>query len=260
MAAASGITVQGRVIWALMLREVHTIYGGTYLGYLWVIINNAFGVAIFWAVRDFLGSRPPHGMSSPAFLIIGLCCWNVFNGVVSKSITAVSGNQALLTFPQVTPLDLMLARTFVLVATDILVAAILLSFSSAMNYQLGPVNWGGVLTTIFYLVTLSFSLGVFLATLCQFIKPLGKVIPMVMRIMFFCSGIFFSADQIPHVLREIFKWNPLLQVIEMGRNGLAQSYIVSVVDWPYLTIIIILLSFLGLLLERYSRAFLVQAG
>ena len=34
----SALTVQGRVIYALMMREVHTIYGTSRLGYLWALI------------------------------------------------------------------------------------------------------------------------------------------------------------------------------------------------------------------------------
>ena len=36
---SSALTVQGRVITALILREVHTLYGNTRLGYLWAIIQ-----------------------------------------------------------------------------------------------------------------------------------------------------------------------------------------------------------------------------
>ena len=38
-----GLTVEGRVLLALMLREIHTINGSSRLGYLWVLIQSAFG-------------------------------------------------------------------------------------------------------------------------------------------------------------------------------------------------------------------------
>lgn len=60
---SSALTVQGRVIYALVLREVHTLYGNTRLGYLWAIIQTAFNIAVFWLFREFLRSAlpPRHG-------------------------------------------------------------------------------------------------------------------------------------------------------------------------------------------------------
>lgn len=260
MNAMNAIRVQGRVVWALMLREIHTIHGGTVLGYLWVIINSAFGVGVFWALRAFFGFRPPHGMSAPAFLIIGFCFWKIFSGIVQKSLAAVSGNRALLTFPQVTPLDLLLARTLILLATEIIVGGLLLGLSLLMGYPIGPVNWGGLMIAMVYIGGLSFSMGAFLTNMRLFIPPLDKVIPMVMRILFFCSGVFFSVDRMPYMARDILKWNPVLQLIELGRNSLAQSYVVYSVDMQYLTGWIILFSFFGLLLERYGRKYLAEAN
>ena len=48
---SSGWIVQGRVIMALILREVHTLYGSSRLGYLWAVIQTMFGIGIFWGIR-----------------------------------------------------------------------------------------------------------------------------------------------------------------------------------------------------------------
>ena len=44
----SALIVQGRVIYALMMREVHTIYGTSRLGYLWALIQTMWGIGVFW--------------------------------------------------------------------------------------------------------------------------------------------------------------------------------------------------------------------
>ena len=66
---SSALTVQGRVIYALVLREVHTLYGNTRLGYLWAIIQTAFNIAVFWLFREFLGAHSRHGMGIGVFLL-----------------------------------------------------------------------------------------------------------------------------------------------------------------------------------------------
>lgn len=259
MAASSALKVQWRVLWALMLREIHTLYGGSYLGYLWVIIQGAFSVGVFWALRETFHFRAPHGMPTPAFLIVGFGIWHIFNGVINKSIVAVSGNKTLLTFPQVTPLDLMLARTLIVVSTEIIVAAIMLLSSVVLGYNIGPISWSGVMAGLFYISVISFGLGSILATLCYIIPTVAKIVPMVLRILFFCSGVFFSIDRLPNKIYEMLKWNPVLQLIEYTRNSLAHNYNAATADFSYLATLTIFFLFFGLLLERYGRRYLAEA-
>lgn len=259
MVASSGLKVQGRVIGALMLREIHTIYGGSYLGYLWVIIQGAFSVGVFWAIREVFHFRAPHGMSTPAFLIVGFGIWNIFSGIINKSIAAVSGNKNLLTFPQVTPLDLLVARTLVVVSTEIIVATIMLLGSIVLGYNIGPISWGGVMVGLFYISVISFGLGSILATFCLITSAISKIVPMVLRILFFCSGVFFSADMLPNKILEILKWNPVLQLIEYARSSLANYYNATTADFYYLTTIALIFLFFGLLFERYGRRYLAEA-
>ena len=93
---SSALTVQGRVITALILREVHTLYGNTRLGYLWAIIQTAFNIGVFWLFREFLGAHAPHSMEMAVFLLCGFIPWYMFSDTVSRCMKAVSANQALL--------------------------------------------------------------------------------------------------------------------------------------------------------------------
>ena len=84
MSAASAMSTQIRVVHALILREVHTLYGHTSLGYLWALIQGAFSIAVIWVLRSMLGGWPPHGMSELAYLVMGFCIWNIVSQTWSK--------------------------------------------------------------------------------------------------------------------------------------------------------------------------------
>ena len=73
----SALIVQGRVIYALMMREVHTIYGTSRLGYLWALFDTIMGIVIFWALRTVMGFHPPHGMPILFFSLGRL--WDFFH-------------------------------------------------------------------------------------------------------------------------------------------------------------------------------------
>lgn len=81
---SSGWIVQGRVIMALILREVHTLYGSSRLGYLWAVIQTMFGIGIFWGIREIAGARAPHGMSVLMFLLAGFGLWATFSETLTK--------------------------------------------------------------------------------------------------------------------------------------------------------------------------------
>ena len=75
----NGLVVQGRVLGALMLREIHTINGNSKLGYLWVLIQSVFSIAVFWGLRAYMDAHPPGGISMALFLAVGFGLWSIFS-------------------------------------------------------------------------------------------------------------------------------------------------------------------------------------
>lgn len=99
MSVYSASAIQFRVIYALILREIHTLYGHTQLGYLWGIIQTAFSIAVFWGLLLIVHARPPHGLTVLSFLVAGFGIWPIIRELFTKSMKAVEGNKALFTFP-----------------------------------------------------------------------------------------------------------------------------------------------------------------
>ena len=82
------------------------------------------------------------------------------------------------------------------------------------------------------------------------------IVPMLMRLLFFTSGLFFSVEFAPVYVRDILFYNPMSHLIELLRNGMSEGYEMSFVFLPYVAGFILLVFSLGLLLERYSRQYL----
>jgi capsular polysaccharide transport system permease protein len=237
-----------------MLREIHTIHGSSRLGYLWVLINNIVMLTFLWKIREILGFRPPHGMPVPTFLISGYAVWGIVSGITNRSISAVNGNRALLTFPQVTPLDVMLARVGVITATEVLVAAILLSVTVAAGYNQPSPDWGGVMGVILASATLGLGLGTLLGALNVLFPVVERLTPIVFRFLFFVSGVFFSLRSVPYRFRDLLGYNPILQLVEWSRLSLSPHYSAPDIDTNYLIAVCLPLLTLGALLERYMRS------
>ena len=251
-----GSVVQARVISALMLRELHTINGNSKLGYLWVLIQSAFSIGVFWSVRHFLGAgQAPHGMGMAMFLALGFGIWTTFSESIVRCMSAVSGNKALLTFPQVTELDVMIARTLVTTATQILVTALIIGTGVLFLDEPFMVGSFGMLLTLIVLVPLlSLGCGLILSSLAVFVPALEKIVPMVLRILFFASGVFFSSSVFSQAVSEYLLWNPVFHAVELSREAMHAPYAVSGISLGYLCLSALTVCALGGFLERYVRS------
>ncbi|WP_300808586.1 ABC transporter permease [uncultured Desulfovibrio sp.] len=258
MATAPALDTQARVIIALALREVHTLYGGKSLGYLWAIFQTAFGVAVFWAVRYLSHAAAPHGMTVLTYLVAGFGIWNIINQSLGKCMAAIDGNRALLTFPQVTPLDIMLARCLVVSSTQVVSMTIILGCGMLFGYTLQIADLGMLIYTIFLASFLGLGLGATLGSLAFYIPALQQVVPMIMRLLFFASGIFYSVSAFSHRVGDFLMLNPIMQLIELARTALSYSYTSPYADIWYVSQVTLGSLFLGMLLERYVRRKVTQ--
>lgn len=248
-----GLKVEGRVLLALMLREIHTINGASRLGYLWVLIQSAFGIAVFWGLRAVMGASAPHGISMPLFLVAGFGLWGIFSGCINRCMSAVDGNRALLTFPQVTVFDVMLARVLVITATEIVTGSVIVGASVLAGFPFEPASAALFLFVLVVTPLLGLGIGMVLASLVVFVPVIEKIVPMVLRVMFFVSGVFFGVSAFSHKVAEILLWNPVFQAIELLRESLHVAYRIEGLSPFYLGCCTVVMLVLGGFLERFTR-------
>ncbi len=258
MAISLGITVQGRVIYALMMREIHTLYGNTIIGYLWAVFQCLANVLIFWFIRFMLGAHAPHGMSILAFLLSGFLPWLIFSDTLAKCMSAVRANRALLTFAQVTPLDLMISRAIVVWATQLVSSILIIILGYLVNQPVFITNFGYFLLAIMAAPIFGLSMGIIISTLGYFWSPLIKIVHIFMRIVFFTSGIFFSISVVPHPYQDYLLYNPLVHLIELARKSMSAPYMNSVLDLNYFIMWFLISFVFALLFERYMRGKIVE--
>ena len=195
----------------------------------------------------------PHGMPIAQFLIIGFGTWSIVSGTITKCLNAVAANRALLTFPQVTELDVMIARTLVLWFTQVTVSCLLIMCFDAINDDLDIYSLSDLYLVIFTAPLLGLGLGLTLSSFAVFIPSIERLVPLVLHIMFFLSGVFFSASMFTQDLAEILLLNPIFQLIEFSRLALFYGYPTDNCSWNYIFMLTLIFLGLGLLLERYVR-------
>ena len=113
-----GLAGQTEVIMALILRETRTRFGRNRLGYLWALIEPIVVTFTFYGVHvDANRGKPEAGMGLFAFIATGVLPFTLFMNTVTRVADAVTSNKAMLYYPQVRPIELVIARAALEAAT-----------------------------------------------------------------------------------------------------------------------------------------------
>lgn len=250
---AKAVILQRRVLWSLCLREIHGLHGKFRIGYLWEFIKVAFGVAVFWWIREMANFHAPMGMENALFILLGIAPWHLFQGTISRVMEAVRTNKALLTFPQITPLDLCVSSALVVTVTIILVIIVFILGLTLAGYNTRIYSMGNFVFALVGLCLFSMGVGLVLAALNYYLPVLEKLVPMVLRIMFFTSGVFFSPLTLPSQYSNIIMLFPVANYIETFRGCFISPVTPDHIKVGYTAFWTLFFFAGGLLLERFTR-------
>lgn len=248
----AAVNEMGRVIYALILREIKTRFGRYRLGYIWAVLEPLLFVSLFLIIYNLRGRFAPAGMGLEVFLITGIVPFFLFRHIMSASLNALDANRQLLTFPQVQIHDIILARFLLETATYIVIFIILIAGVHLLNIDdINIESPPGVLAGIIMMALFGLGLGLCLSSLVP-IFPATKMISEVLlgRPLFFVSGVFFSADMMPPALREYLLINPLFQTMEFTRASFSVHVNATHFNPEYTFACLFIILFLGLLMQR----------
>jgi len=247
------LQVQARVIWALMLRETKTMYGRSKFGYFWVVIQTAFGVAVFWGIRLAMGAHHSYGLALPLYLLSGITAWNVFSECVQKIGPSIDANRALLYYSKVRHFDIIVSRALLVGATNIVVFLFLGMILVLTGTEIGVVDPWPFIQSWFFLMVMGTGLGALCCGLSRYSDSVMVVTSMVLRICFFGSGAIISLNMVPTRLSFVATYNPIYQLIENSRTSFSYAYHFADLDMGLVLFTSLVTLFVGLMVELVTR-------
>jgi capsular polysaccharide transport system permease protein len=267
MAAASPIfagptpapTIMGRVVLAVILREMRTRFGRTRLGYLWALAEPVAYIATMLAIFTALRRASPIGGDLALFFTTGIIPWLLFTNTVGKVARAVDANQALLSYPQVMPIDLIIARALLEHATTVVVFALLLSGLALGGSEIRIPSFLNIGAAMACITVFGTGLGMVNAAVMRFLPSYDQIFSAAMRPLYFVSGVFFTANALPHAIRDWMLLNPVLHLIEWVRSGFFEGFDSAHLDRGYALFWAGAFLFAGLVAERVSRGQAIRA-
>jgi len=244
---------QARVVGALILREMRVRFGRSQLGYLWAVTEPLAYIAVFSALFHFMDRHPPFGSSMSLFFAGGILPFQMFRNLANQLAGAFSANQALMTYPIVQPIDTIISRAILEVATSLFIMIVVISAFVVTGDAPLPANILRIAEAIALLGLLGFGFGLMSAVIISQVSAWQNITRLIMTPMIFISGVFYSLDTLPPTVRAVVAWNPVIHGVEMFRDGYYSNYRSGDIDPFYLFACGLLLTFVALAMERTIR-------
>lgn len=249
---AKGLIVQGRVIGALLMREIHTRYGRDNIGYLWMIAEPMMlGTAVGLM---HIGQKARDTDFNPVTIAtIGYTLFIMFRSMVNRSEGALEGNLPLLYHRMVSVTDIVIARALLEGAGTFLSFTILFLILISVGYASFPERPLMLMLGITYIFWISLGVSMLVVGGTYEHKVLGRLVHPFTYFMLPMSAAFFRVQWVPQPWRGYMLWNPLPQMFEIIRYGEFHTATLEYVNFLYLTAFCLVLTLLGLIACRSVR-------
>jgi capsular polysaccharide transport system permease protein len=248
------LRTQGRVIHALMLRDVKSRLFGNGLGFIffsvgWPLVH----ILVLLGTYSLMGRAAPYGESLALFFAVGLVPFMTFNYMSRWIMLSLIMNKPLLSFPIVKVTDILIARAFLEMLGSCMMTASLCAIFWFLGIDFMPRDVVQASFALGASLMLGFGMGMINAIIAMAFYSWVTGYALLTIIFYISSGILFVPDALPEVARYPLSFNPVLQAVEWMRSAYYEGYGSLVLDKVYLLTWGICTIFGGIALERLIR-------
>lgn len=248
-------TIQRRVVWALLLREMLTRFGRHNIGFLWLFMEPmlfTLGVTALWTATKAL-----HGSDLPivAFSITGYSSVLLWRNMPGRCIGSIEPNLALMYHRNVRVLDILLSRVILEFAGASISFVVLVLVFSSIGWMDLPEDVLQVTGGWLMLAWFGMSLALYLGALAERMEIVEKLWHPFAYLLFPLSGAAFLVEILPENAQRLVLWLPMVNGVEYLREGFFGSRINAHYDMAYMALFCTGLTLLALVeIRRVSNA------
>jgi ABC-2 type transport system permease protein/capsular polysaccharide transport system permease protein len=236
-------SVQGRVIYALLMREILTRYGRHNIGFLWLFIEPmtfTTGVTALWTLTKSI-----HGSTLPivAFALTGYSSVLLWRNMPSRCIHAVEPNLSLMYHRNVRVIDIFLARLLLEGGGATISFVTLGIFYTYIGWVDLPYDVLEIVGGWFMIAWFGVALAIFLGALSEKSELVEKIWHPASYLAFPLSGAAFMVDSLPEQIQKLVLYIPMVNGVEIVREGYFGNLIRAHYDFPYMFTCCMVLSF-----------------
>ena len=225
-------------------------------GWLWWVAEPLLFMGIYTILFTLVFNRDMTYLM--AYISCGLMMWNFFQRSVQNSVTLVKHYSGLLHRVYM-PKYVLIFSTLIYNAFKMFISfMIVLVF---MVYYRIPVSFIALQFIPVLLVFLLFTFGccVWLLHLGVYLPDTKKIVPVLMKVLFYLSGVFFSLDsRIKGDLGNfLLRVNPIGRLLHEARNALLYNTSIAVRPIAIIFVLAVILSVSGIfMVSRYEQHYI----
>jgi ABC-2 type transport system permease protein len=205
-----------RILWLLVKRDLKVRYAGSALGYIWSVLDPLLMSLVYWFVFVEIFQRkvgfPPYIL----FLVIGQLMWAWFNGGVSGTVRALRSEAQMVRQSNV-PREVWVLRLVISKGLEFVFSLPVIAIF-AISYAKAP-SWDAFLLPLAMAMCflLVLGIGLILAPLSVLVKDVDRIVPIVLRVLFYGSPVLYSVKDVPNHLHLFLSVNPCTAMLVLSR-------------------------------------------
>ncbi len=203
----------------LIYRDLQIRYAGTWLGYLWTLLDPLAMAFIYWLVfTQIIGAKNIGEQPYILFLLTGILSWTWFNGSVTDSARSLVVESKMVRSISI-PRYLWIIKSIGAKGTEFLLAfpiLIIITFITQASVNL-EIFW--IIFAIILQFLLLSGIGLILAPLTVLARDTSNLLRILLRMMFYLTPIIYGISDIPERFQILSYFNPMTGIISMYRAG-----------------------------------------
>lgn len=241
------------IIRALLIRSIHNIMADSKIAIAWVVLEPAFLIAFIVVVYWAIGSHQVMNMDIAPFAVTGSVSWGLLRASSVRVGSALYRGRDILNLPPVTPFDIAVTEGLVCLLIYTGVFIVTMAFVLALDMGESPDNLLEV--TVYWVGLWLLATGVGFMFGYFFLNwSYGKrIIPVAWRGISLVSGVLFVSEQFPTDVKGYMLANPILNGIQLLRDGYFQNYKTVDASGRYFFCTTALIFIVGMACERRAR-------
>jgi len=248
---------QGRVMYALMLRNIRTKFFGNGFGYIVSVGWPLSHILILVIVFSVTGRTAPFGDSTALFVATGIVPFQAFSYMSRFMMLALVKSKQLLAFPEVKVLDMLFAAALVEIMTAFSVVIVFLIIAWFSHIDAIPRDIVQASCALGACILLGIGFGLVNGLICLAFYHWYSGYSLIMILFWLTSGVYFVPDALPAVVREPMAYLPVVQLVEWMRSAYYEGYGEMMLDRTYTIVFGLASIFVGLGLERLMRGYVL---
>lgn len=243
-----------RTISALMLRDIKTRVGSSYLGFCAGLSVPLFHIAIIMILYILMGRRSAIGTDVATYLATAIIPFIIWSYTHQKITYAFPQNSPLLSFPSVKLEDIIIARALVEAMNSTLILCVSVTFIIFFVDNFSVNNYNTTVLALFIAYFYGVSTGILVGLIGMMFPGFLLIAFLLIPITWITCGVFFIPSSLPAQMRYFLEFFPLSHVVDTLRVGFYSNYLSSFSNLNYVYTVIILNIISGLILVRIIRA------